>query len=117
MAIAGERSINIGFTGDGGTLNYKFSAAKNEDSPAVSEIKALTTGNNTITPPTGGTTAKSVLIKPEDGNTQAILLKGVAGDTGISIHKTDPTQIGLNSPTDPFVLNVAGNVNVRFVWT
>lgn len=117
MAIAAARSINCRFTGDF-VANNTYLAASNSDSPGTTEIKTLALGDNTITPPSGGTTPKGCTIIPPSGNVTAITLKGVNGDTGVGLHLTDPTSIGLASPTATFVLNVGAEIEgVTLVWT
>lgn len=113
MAIAALRTINVAFTGDQ-TYSLAFPAASNATSPGAQEIKTFTgAGDNTVTPPAG---ALGCTIIPPVGNAQAITLKGVAGDTGVPLHKTDPTSLGI--PTSAaFVLTVAGTITgIRFIW-
>lgn len=113
MAVTSTRSITTGMSEDI-TFSRIDSAASNATAPGQVEKKDLTTGANTITAPSG---AKGVTMKPPSGNTQALTLKGVSGDTGIAIHKTDPTSLGLDSVTT-FVINAAGSVTgMVFVWT
>lgn len=112
MAVASTRSIAVGFSGDFVAQNT-FSAAANASSPGSVESYLLSSGANTITPPSG---AKACTIIPPSGNTVALTIKGVAGDTGIVIHLTDPTSIALNS-TATFVINAASGVTVRLVWS
>ncbi len=117
MAVTAQRSITVSFTGDVSAANT-FSAANNIASPGQIEIKTLASGANTITPPSGGSTPKSVTIIPPTGNTNTITLKGVTGDTGVVLHLTDPTTIALNSPTATFCLTAsAETVGVRLVWS
>lgn len=112
-----QRNVTIQFTGGVQAANT-YAAAANAASPAQIEIRTLATGNTTITPPGGGSTPKSVTIVPPTGNVNVITLKGVAGDTGIQLHTLDPTTIGLNSPTNTFVLSTAADVvGVRLFWT
>lgn len=101
------------------TYNQSFSAAANATAPGKVEKKNLTTGNNTITLPVdGGATPKSVTIIPPSGNATVITLKGVAGDTGVAIHKTDPTTLTFDTTVTTFVLNAAANVDgVQMIWT
>lgn len=47
----------------------------------------------------GSAVVKGVIIKPPSTNTGAITLKGVTGDTGIPIHKTEATMIRFASVT------------------
>jgi hypothetical protein len=117
MAVTSTRSIAIQFSGDVVAQNT-FAAATNAASPGQIEIKELASGANTITPPGGGSTPKAVTIIPPSGNLNTITLKGIAGDTGVVLHLTDPTTIGLNSPTATFVLSASAiTTGVRLVWT
>jgi hypothetical protein len=69
---------------------------------------ALSMGANTITIPTGTT---MMVIQPPAGNTILVTLKGVAGDTGIPLHKTLATgPINLDSTAATFVLNAASAI-------
>jgi hypothetical protein len=114
MAVSSTRSISTGM-GDDITFSRIDSAATNATAPGVVEKKDLSSGNNTITVPSG---SKGVTLKPPSANTQALILKGVNGDTGVGIHKTDPTSIGLETTTTSFVVNAAGSVTgVVLVWT
>lgn len=117
MAVTGSRSTTIQFSGDVTAANT-FSAANNAASPGQIDIVTLANGANTITPPAGGSTPKAVTIIPPSGNVTLITLKGIAGDTGVALHKTDPTTIALDSPTATFVLNAGAQiVGVRLVWS
>lgn len=117
MAVKGNRSINCRYS-DGFVANNTYSAAENSSSPATIEVKTLAAGFNTITPPAGGTTPKACTIIPPAGNAITITLKGVTGDTGIGLHLTDPTSIGLASPTATFGLTVGAELaGITFVWT
>jgi hypothetical protein len=64
----------------------------------------LNSGANTITVPTGAT---AVVIQPPSGNTILVTFKGVTGDTGVPLHKTQPTVIALDSTATSFVLTAA----------
>lgn len=117
MAVTGDRRVIIEFGEDIVAVN-SFAAAQNSDSPGKIDIVTLALGNNTITPPSGGTTPKGVTIIPPAANTNTITLKGINGDTGVVLHVTDPTSIGLNSPTDTFVLTASAEIEgVRLVWS
>ena len=117
MAVAASRSITIQFTGDITAANT-FSAASNAASPGDIDIVTLSSGANTITPPSGGSTPKAVTIIPPSGNTVLMTLKGVTGDTGVPLHKTDPTSIGLDTTLSTFVINAAAQITgVRLVWS
>lgn len=117
MAVTATRSIVVRFSGDVVAVN-PFSAAQNADSPGDIDIVTLASGANTITPPAGDTTPVAVTIIPPEGNLETITLKGVTGDTGVVLHKTDPTSIALNSPTATFVLTASAQIaGVRLIWT
>lgn len=111
------RKTTIVYSGDvDGT--QELVAADNADSPAMVELKTLSSGNNTIAVPSSGTTPTAVTIVPPADNATAITLKGVAGDTGIRIHDTDPTTIALDDSVATFVLNAASAVTgVRLYWS
>jgi hypothetical protein len=117
MATTATRKITITLSGDFvGTEQYP--AASNAVSPGVRQLVVLASGTNTITPPLGAT-PKAVTIIPPSGNAISITLKGVAGDTGVVLHLTDPTSIALGSATNTFVLT-AGSLftnPVALIWT
>ncbi len=117
MSVTAVRSQTITYSGDvSGTETV--SAASNAASPGSVEIKTLSAGANTITVPTGGTTPTAVTVLPPVGNTNLITLKGIAGDTGVALHKTDPTTIALDSTVTTFVLNAAAQITgARFYWS
>lgn len=117
MATTATRSTTIVFTGDV-TGTEVYTAASNSSSPGQLQIVALSSGNNTITLPTSSTTVASVTILPPTGNSVALILKGIAGDTGINLHPTDPTTIAFpNSGVTSFVINAGSAVNIRLTWT
>jgi hypothetical protein len=118
MATTSTRSLVIGFSGDV-TFAETISAAQNLSSPGQVQIFTLTGGtNNTITLPTGGSVVTGAVIIPPAGNTVLIYLKGASGDTGIPIHKTDPTSIAFDSSASSFVLTPALIVTgLRIIFT
>ncbi len=117
MATASTRVITITATGDV-SINNPLSAAGNASAPGSVTIHSLAAGDNTITVPTGGSTVKGATIVPPAGNVNAITLKGVGGDTGISLSKLDPTSIGFETAPANFVLNAGAIINgLRIFWT
>tara|TARA_R110000868_G_scaffold97880_2_gene269361 strand:- start:1244 stop:1591 length:348 start_codon:yes stop_codon:yes gene_type:complete len=115
MAVASTRSIGLAFTGDV-TYNQTFSAASGATSPGEIQILDLSSGANTITPPTSAT--KACTLIPPAANTQTITLKGVTGDTGVVLHKTDPSSFGLNSGATTFCLTAGGIITgLRLIWS
>lgn len=117
MATTASRTVTIVYSGDvAGT--EEIAAADNTSSPASIQPLTLTVGNNTINVPSGGTTPVACTIVPPSDNTSAITLKGIAGDTGIALRKTDPTTIAIDPSVTSFILSVAtANVNVRLFWS
>lgn len=117
MSVTANRSVTVTLTGDV-DYNQTFSAIENDDSPGQIDIVTLSTGDTTITPPSGGTSPVSVTIIPPAGNTQTITLKGIGADTGILLSPTDPTTIALGSSTATFVVTAGAEIQgVRFIWT
>jgi len=118
MSSVSNRSINFTFTGDH-VASPVIAAAQNSASPAaIAAPITLAAGANTITVPTGGTTPTCVTIVKPAGNTVLITLKGITGDTGVPLHKTDPDSISLDSTVTTFVLTAASQVTgVTLIWS
>lgn len=118
MASASNRTINLTFTGDHVAAPV-IVASQNAASPAaINAPITLASGANTITVPTGGTTPTCVTIVKPAGNTVLITLKGVTGDTGVPLHKTDPDSVSIDSTVTTFVLTAAAQViGVTLIWS
>lgn len=118
MSVTSSRIIQLAFSGDV-SEQINQSALDNEASPGMSVVQTLTATNNTITAPVvSGVTITGLTIIPPAGNTHVITLKGVAGDSGIVLHPTDPTSIALDTSFVSLVLSVAATiVGVRFIWS
>lgn len=113
MSISSNRRIINEFTGDV-TLTAINAAGENDSAPGQISSPSLVSGNNTITPPFD---SEGVTIVMPNNNTILVTLKGVNGDTGIALHLTDPTSLGLNS-TSTFVLNCANDLTgVLLIWS
>lgn len=113
MSLSSNRRIINEFSGDY-TFQAISTAAENSATPGQMDSPTLSSGNNTITPPTG---AQAVTIVMPSGNTTLVTLKGVNGDTGIPLHLTDPTSIALHT-TSTFVLSAAsGLTGIRLIWS
>lgn len=111
------RKTTIVFSGavDG---TQELEAGINTSSPAVVELKTLSSGANTITVPTAGMVPTAVTIVPPTDNETSITLKGVTGDTGVRLHDTDPTTIALNSAVASFCLTAGASITgVRLYWS
>jgi len=118
MSITSQRIMQINLSGDV-TASLALPAANNVSSPGKIDTLVLAVGANTITVPSiTGFITTAVTIIPPAGNVQLITLKGIAGDTGVFLHKTDPTTIALDSSIVNFVLNAVAQINgVRLVWS
>ena len=119
MAVQSSRQSIIQFTGDV-TGTEIAQAAINQLSSGQSQIIALVTGANTVTVPAVALVyvPTAVTIIPDPLNVTTLTLKGVTGDTGVTIHPTDPTILAIASTVVSFVITVlAGPVNVRFIWS
>lgn len=118
MATSSLRKVQVIFEGDFTAESNIYSAAENAASPATHELKTLGIGGNTITPPAGGSTPVAITIIPPVGNTTLITLKGGGGDSGVALHLTDPTSIGLDSTVVNFVLWAAAEIiGVQLIWS
>lgn len=118
MSITSSRTVQVQFSGDI-TTEIIQSALENEVSPGEVVIQSLILGANTITAPVvSGLVVTGLMIIPPSGNTSLMTLKGVTGDTGVPIHKTDPTSLALDTTFVSLVINAAAAiVGVRLVWT
>ena len=94
---------------------YSVVEASSVNSPAQVEIKALTTGANTITVPTAAIAC--TILMPVSNTNVTITLKKVTGDTGILLHSTNPTSIGLYSSVTNFVLTASAPIMTRLIWS
>ncbi len=118
MAITSARTTTILYVGDfAGTVT--LGAAANPSAVRPEDNLTLSLGANTINVPTGGSTVPTaVTIVPPNGNTVALTLKGVSGDTGIALHLTDSTTIALASSQASFVINAGAIVTgLRLYWS
>ena len=112
MSVTSQRSIILGNSGD---VEYSqtFSAADSSAGSGQNQLVSLASGNNTITVPDD---AVAVTIIPASDNEETLKIKGVNGDTGIQIHPTDPTSLGLDDVTS-FVINASGTATVRLIYS
>lgn len=117
MATTAARVINITYTID--TIGQEaIPAASNAASPGSVTMHTLASGANTITAPTGGSVLAGATIVPPANNTQTLTLKGVTGDTGVLLHKTDPTSIALDSSVTTFCLTAGNTITgLKIYWT
>ena len=112
MSITSGRSVTITFAGDI-EFTQSFPATDVSTGSGQNQLVELAMGNNTITVPDDAVAV--TILFPVDNATQ-VTLKGVNGDTGIALHLTDPTSIGLQEVTS-FVLSAAVAVTVRLIYS
>lgn len=121
MSVTSTRVVTVTMTGEGLGGSFVFSAASNALAPGDMDIFTLPTGSTVIAFPTGGSNVQGATIIPPTGNTSTIAVKGTTADTGVFIHKTDPTSLALDTTTTTqtsLVLTVATTVTgLRVVWT
>lgn len=118
MSVTSSRNIQVQFSGDV-AFDLIQSALDNAASPGEVDIVSLVSGANTITPPSvSGVVITALTIIPPAANTALITFKGVSGDTGVPLHKTDPTTVALDSTFTSLVLDAASSVvGVRLIWS
>lgn len=118
MSITSSRTVQIQFSGDI-TSQIIQSAADNATAFGETDTDTLAIGNNTVPAPiVSGLLITGLTIIPPSGNTAIMTLKGVAGDTGIPLHITDPTSIALDPTFVSLIISVTAQVvGVRFIWT
>lgn len=118
MSITSSRNVQIELSGDV-TTQIIQSALDNTVSPGMLDLVSLLLGANTIAAPIiSGIVPTGLTIIPPSGNTTLMTLKGVTGDTGIALHKTDPTTLSLDTTFVSLVINAAAAiVGVRLIWT
>ena len=113
MSVTSNRNITLSMTGD---VEYtqEFDAAVNSLGSGQNQLVNLSSGANTITVPSNAT---AVTIIPPSANVATLTLKGVSGDTGVSLNLTDPTSIGLNA-VSTFVLTAGSSITgVRLIYS
>lgn len=112
MAVTSNRSVTITFSGDV-EFSQIFEADPSSSGSGNIVKQNLVNGANTITPPTN---AIAVTIIPPEGNATSITLKGVTGDTGIVLHLTDPTSIGLGSASTFCLTAGSAITGIRLIY-
>lgn len=116
MSTNSNWSATLILTGDDPSTKH-FSAVANATSPSYDILVNLSSGANIITAPTAAVATRCT-IQPPAGNTVLLTLKGVTGDTGVPIHKTDPTSFGIDSTLVTFCLTAANTCSgVRIIFS
>lgn len=117
MTTSAQRATTLTYTGDVAGAEV-IAAVTNLASPAQTQLLTLAIGDNVITVPGGGSIPVACTIVKPSGNVIAIKIKGIAGDTGVRLHGSDPDTISIDPSVASFILNVAAQiVGVRLFWT
>jgi hypothetical protein len=117
MSVTAVRTIGITYSGDETTAGTgTTSSSTNSDAPGEGAyLVNLASGFNTITIPTGHT-VYGVDIYPPSGNSTALTLKGITGDTGIPLHVTKATSIAFVTGATTFGLTTGSAMSVRLAY-
>lgn len=106
--------------GAAGTVTLGPVTKTNTDGPHADTAQTFTAATfAAVTFPTliGSAVIKGVQIFPPSGNTGTITLKGVTGDTGFQIHKTEMTELRFPSITaSSFGILCSADTTIEFVW-
>lgn len=107
MAITHHVQIRISSTGLlGGESGVDLSITLTDADFDRSKL-TLDSGDNTIAVPTTG---QAILFIPPTTNTETIQLKGVTGDTGITLDPAKPSFLSLATDGDDIVLVAGGEI-------
>ena len=105
MANTGTLSITGSYTNPiGASQPIGLSSQSYANVVGATQAIVLASGANTITLPSGTTT---VIIQFPTGNTAAVILKGVTGDTGIPLNPVTNTKFDPVSGSTSFVITSA----------
>ena len=121
MAAASSITITGTKTGLGtGSKDISVGPLENTDAPLATTTQAFAAATfAAVTFPglVGSSVIKGVIIKPPSTNAGAITLKGVTGDTGIPIHKTEATILRFDSVTaSNFGMLCVSAITIEFEW-
>lgn len=113
MSKTSSYACSVTGTGDGLSQVFSSPTFTNTSSPLKHDLVSLTTGANTLTPPTGATI---VCIVPPVTSTNAKTIKGITGDTGFTMGPAVPFWSGLPAAPVAFVVTSAGSEAVDVYW-
>lgn len=114
MAISGGWRISGSVTGlTAGTRAVDVSIIAGATAVGDSITQSFPIGFTTVNPPA---TATAALIIPPLANTNALTLKGVTGDTGIPISKTQPMVVTLVAGSTFGILVATGATTLTIVF-
>ena len=116
MSKSASTTIAVQVQGDGANIQSS-DTLQNANAFAPTSV-ACVSGNNTIPVPAFVQIGSFVRVKivPTAGSSVPLVLKGVAGDTGIGLNATEPQFLSMVAGTSQFVLNAGGSVTVELYW-
>lgn len=99
-----------------GPLTITLSAAVD-----ATQVLSLSSGNNTVTVPTGATVCiitgpNATNPVPNPPSSATLTLKGVSGDTGVSISNKYPTMLVWDTAPSTFVINASTTATVEILF-
>ena len=116
MAKISTTSLSVVVAGDGVSESYTppGTPITNAAAPAGGPLNVtLSTGDNTLTVPTG---AVAALVVPPTTSTVTKKIKGAAGDTGVTIASATPMLLPLGTGTASFILNASAGETIAVHW-
>ena len=118
MSTSASVNNYIAFSGDQSS-ELSFASGELEDSVAMQQLYTLAIGNNEIeVPDIDDFTVHGVAIVPPALNEEELTLKGVNGDTGLTLNAIQVTMLQFGAtPPASIVINVAAEVvGLRLIW-
>lgn len=116
MAKKSTVTLVVTVTGDGVNTTYNPVGTPiiNLAAPAGGPLSvALSSGDNVLTPPAG---AMGLLIVPPTNSVVVKKLKGVGGDTGVTIAPAAPMLLSLPSGGGAVTLNAGAGETIVIEW-
>ncbi len=113
MSKTSQIAISLSVSGDSMTLAFTSPIQENTASPGEQQPVVLSSGDNTITVPTG---ASGVLIQPAATSTVSKRIKGNAADVGFPISPSASAYLPIPSGATSFVLNASGAETISIYW-
>lgn len=115
MAKTSNTSIGVTVSGDGIENTYvpRGSPVENTSAPQGGPVRlSLSAGNNSITIPTG---AIGAVFSPPTTSTNVKIVKGVNGDTGVTVRNADPFMLTFGAGAT-LVINSVGSEDLDVQW-
>lgn len=121
MATVGQLEVSANVSGGPSGARTFTSSIPITAGVDATQVVALSSGANTITPPTGATVCviwgqNATVPAPNPASTVTLIVKGVTGDTGISISSTYPFVWPVGTLPATFVLTASGSATVEVWW-